>query len=594
MSVDASAVASVLGIETQYEDLRAGAARFLPQVLVLVAQGQTGVTYSSERWQAPNLAAVGARFGYVSPAYLEARELMPVNGDGVATIPVLIVPLQDDAGGAAAVGNIAPSGSPTKATQYRVNVSGVKGKWFTLPAGAVNVSAASRKLRESVEGVLGMPVVATNTYGTVTSAPGAENAGDGTCTSLSVTGTPLPGDWTLTLITETTNGGTWKLQDPNGVLVSSALVMTAGAGQATVFDEGGIQFTITDNTNDFELGDTFTITVPATNTVYTSGWKGASANAITIEVEALESVGATFAITQPTGGLVDPAVDSALALIGNLWATMVLNQFESSNTTALDAFQTWGEGRWGELVHKPAIVFCGNTDAAVLDANVVTAVRKTDRINAQLVAPGSPNLPFVVAARQLARIAKVANNNPPVDYNGQKATGLTPGDDSVQWDYPTRDLANKSGCSTIEVVDGIIRIADVVTFYRPDGEEPPAFRDAVDIVKLQQVIYNLALEFDAPEWAAAPLIPDDEPTRNQAARKPKHAKAAIANIVDALADEAILVNRDEIKKSITAVISSSNPKRLDVGLTVQLSGNTKIKDLKLKFGFFFGQSALAA
>jgi phage tail sheath gpL-like len=594
MSVDASAVASVLGIETTFVDLREGQAKFLPQIIAMFAQAQTSVTFSTAPWRATSAQAVGARYGYLSPAYLAARELLPAEGDGIDTIPLWIYPMGDAGSSVAASGDITPSGTATKQATYRAIVAGIKGGEFTLPAGAVDVSNACRKIRESIEAALGMPVKPTNTYGTVTSAPGSGNVGNGTCGTLSVTGTPLPGAWTATCVTAVANGGVFKLQDPNGRIVSSALTMTPGVGTATAFDVGGVAFTLTDGTTNFSAGDSFTITVPATNVVVTAGWKGASGNDIYVEIEASESVGLTFAITQPANGAVNPTVDAALALVGNTWASMALNCLNIEDTTALDAFAVFGEARWGALVHKPLVVFTGNTEAAVENATVISAARKTDRVNAQLVAPGSPNLPFVVAARQLARIAKVANNNPPVDYNAQKATGLVPGSDSVQWNYAVRDQANKAGSSTIEVADGVVRLADIVTFYRPTGEDPPGYADVVDIVKLQNVIYNVALRFAAEEWAAAPLIPDDEPTRNVAARKPKAAKAELEDLIDGLADEAIIVNREKAKKTITAVISTSNPKRLDIGVTVQLSGNTKIKDISLKFGFFFGTAPLAA
>ena len=140
--------------------------------------------------------------------------------------------------------------------------------------------------------------------------------------------------------------------------------------------------------------------------------------------------------------------------------------------------------------------------------------RKTDRTNSVVTAPGSVEFPFVVAARHVARIAVVANNNPPTDYCAQALTQLVPGDDSVQWNYPQQDQAVKAGVSTSEVVDSEIRILDVVTMYHPTGETQPAYRHVVDIVKLQNIIFNISLEFSKKEWASAPLIPDDQPTTN--------------------------------------------------------------------------------
>jgi len=339
--------------------------------------------------------------------------------------------------------------------------------------------------------------------------------------------------------------------------------------------------TATDNTTDVGL---------------TAKWKGTSGNDLTVEVIATseDTTGVSYAITQPTGGLVNPDVDTALSQVGNVWETMVLNCLDIADTTALDAYQTFGDGRWGALVRKPLVVFTGNTATTVTAATTVSDARKTDRVNSQLVAPGSDELPLVVAARQLARIAKVANNNPPQDYGSQAATGLEPGADGDQWTYADRDSAVKKGSSTVEVKDGVVNISDVVTFYHPSGDPIPAYRYVVDIVKLQNIIFNLDLIFAVPEWDGAPLIPDDQPTVNRSAKKPKAAVAAVCAMLDSLGLNAIISAPETAKENTFAAINEQNPKRLDVATTVQLSGNTNIISVDLNFGFYFGQATVVA
>lgn len=326
----------------------------------------------------------------------------------------------------------------------------------------------------------------------------------------------------------------------------------------------------------------------------TSKWKGASANDIHVEIVGSTTAGTTYAIVQPTGGLVNPDVDDALTQVGDVWETMILNCMDIADTTTLDKYSTLGEGRWGALTRKPLVVFTGNTAATVTAATAVSDARKTDRTNAQLVAPGSNDLPLVVAARQLARIAVIANNNPPVDYGSQAATGLTPGVDGDQWTYADRDSAVKKGSSTIESRDGVVTISDVVTFYHPTGDPIPAYRYVVDIVKLQNIIFNLNLIFATPEWDGAPLIPDDQPTTNRAAKKPKTAVAAVAAMLDSLGLNAIISGPETAKASTIAGINEQNPKRLDLRTTVQLSGNTNIISVDLDFGFYFGTTSVVA
>lgn len=319
-----------------------------------------------------------------------------------------------------------------------------------------------------------------------------------------------------------------------------------------------------------------------------SKWKGASANDLVIEVIGSTTAGTSFAITQPTGGLVNPDVDDALNQVGNVWESMFLNCLDIADTATLDKYSVFGEGRWGALTRKPMIAFTGNTAETVNAATTVSDARKTDRTNSQLVAPGSNDLPFVVAARQLARIAPVANNNPPQDYGSQDATNLVPGADGTQWTYADRDQAVKKGSSTVEVKDGVVNVSDVVTFYHPSGDPIPAYRYVCDIVKLQNIIFNLDLIFATKEWDGAPLIPDDQPTVNRSAKKPKSAVAAVSALLDSLGLNAIISDPETAKANTLAAINDQNPKRLDVTTTVQLSGNTNIISVDLNFGFFFG------
>jgi phage tail sheath gpL-like len=598
MAVDASAVARVVGLTTEFKDLRGGAVLNLPQHIAVFAQGSSDAVFSTDKWRATSAGAAGAKYGFGSPIHLALRELMPANGDGVGSIPVTVYPLTDDGSGVAASGDITPSGTATEAAAYRVRVAGILSEEFVIAAGAMataaNLTAACREIGEAIRNVLEMPVNVTYDYGTVT-ASALTGTGNGTLTAMSVTGAAIPGNYTLTVVSVVANGGVWELRDPYGTLINGALTMTPGVGAATVFNTntGGLQFTITDGTTDFGLGASFTMTVPATSVNLVSKWKGLSANDLVVEV--LDTLGdLTFAVTQPAGGLVNPSVADAIARLGTDWTTMVLNCLNIEDTTNLDRFKTEGDGRWGTLVHAPFVVFTGNTHATVEAATAVCSTRRTDKVNAQLVAPGSPNLPLMVAARQLARIAKVANDNPPTNYNLEVGTGLIPGTDGDQWAWSVRDQAVKLGSSTVEIIDGEVALGDVVTFYRPQGEEPPAYRYVVDIVKLQNIIFNIRIRFETKEWAGAPLLPDDQPTSNSRAKKPKHAKATLAALVDSLGLNAIIADTKFSKSTIFANISPQNPKRLDTGLTVKLASNAQIIDIGLAFGFFFGQAAVAA
>lgn len=319
----------------------------------------------------------------------------------------------------------------------------------------------------------------------------------------------------------------------------------------------------------------------------TAKWEGLSGNDLVVEVIGDTTAGNVWGIVQPSGGLVNPSLAGALAQIGNVWESMALSALNYDDETALDAVQTFGEGRWGTLVKKPMLCFWGSRDD-LATTTALTDSRPTDRVNSVLPNPGSPNLPFVNAAAQLVRIAKLANNNPPHDYGSQRCQTLIPGLDSEQWDYIQRDAAVKAGCSTIEVKDGVVNISDVVTMWRPTGEVPPAYRHVVNVVKLQQIIFNLDLIFASAEWDGAPMVPDDDVITNPTAKKPKMAKAAANQMLESLGMNAIISAVKLAKSRTTCVIDAQNPMRWNLGVTVQLSGNSNVKDINLMFGFYFG------
>lgn len=493
-AIDASAVARVVGIKTEFKDLRGGIL-FLPQRISVIGQGNSAAVYDTTKLQVTSATQAAQTYGFGSPIHQAVKQLLPSNGDGVGTIPVTIYPLEDDVSGVAATGDIGATGTASESGVVYVKVNNIRSEAIVITSGEAGTDLEDR-ITDAINAVLDMPVTA----------------------------------------------------------------VADGVG----------------NTSDL-----------------TSKWEGTSANDIHVEIEGAVA-GITFAITQPVGGLVNPNIDAALAQVGNVWETMVLNCLDIADTTTLGKYSTFGEGRWGAIVRKPLVVFTGTTEASVTTAIAIPDARKTDRTNVQLPAPGSNDLPFVVAARQLARIAKVANNNPPRDYGGQDATGLTPGADGVQWDYPTRDQAVKGGSSTIEVKDGVVNVSDVVTFYHPTGDPTPAYRYVTDIVKLQNIIFNLDLIFANEDWDGAPLIPDDQPTTNRDAKKPRTAVAEIGSMLDSLGLNAIISDPETAKANTFAEIDAQNPKRLNAVTTVQLSGNANIISVDLNFGFFFGTSEVVA
>ena len=340
-----------------------------------------------------------------------------------------------------------------------------------------------------------------------------------------------------------------------------------------------------------------TTTDNTTDLIVTSKWEGVSANDIKLTISGPSDTGVSFVITQPVGGLINPdatAINAALAQFGNDWETIVVNCLESTDTIALDAISVFNEGRWDAQVSKPFVSLAGSQETVVATAIAISDARPADRTNSQPMAPGSGNLPLQIAAANASRIAVVADADPAHDYIRQNLPFLSPGLPEDQWTYAEKDQALKAGTSSSDIRDNEIVISDSVTFYHPVGEQDPAYRYVVDIMKLMNIMYNISLIFDDASWQGAPLIPDNQPTTSATAKKPRMAVSEVAGVLNSLGNLAIISDPATAVKSIIAEIDSGNPKRLNIEATVQLSGNTNIKDFALNFGFFFGQQTIIA
>jgi phage tail sheath protein FI len=116
-----------------------------------------------------------------------------------------------------------------------------------------------------------------------------DNAGDGTVGSLTADTDAPVGAWTLRCVIAAANGGTFAVIKPNGDLDGAAVVGQAYNGT------DGINFTIADGDDDFEVGDEFTVAV----------------------AHSIPSGGGTFSVTDPDGNAV------GTGSVGNAFANQI-------------------------------------------------------------------------------------------------------------------------------------------------------------------------------------------------------------------------------------------------------------------------------
>lgn len=489
MGVDATAKSRTVGVSVNNQDFNAGAAGYLPQQIAIIGQGNTALqgTYANTPVQILSAKTAAETFGYGSPIHLAVKQLLPISGSRVGSIPITVYPMDDDGSAVTAAGSIAVTGTTaTAAGQFKVKINNIETPVISVASGAA-VAAIAAQIEAAIDSVLDMPVI-------------------------------------------------------TGTITTSTLPLTAK-------------------------------------------WGGESGNGVYIEIEGTVS-GIGFTITQLTSGANNPDVDDMLVLVGNRWETLVINCLNYTDTATLTKYETWGNARWEPTVNRPVLVFTGATDVYTTVATATDA-RKDEFINTIIAAPGSRHFGFEIAARAIAIIAPIANNNPAQNYYGN-LTGLIAGTDGEQFLYASLDATVKDGCSTTLIDGTTIKLNDTVTTYHPDGETVPGYAYVCDCIKLMNIVYNLRNIFEADRYKGAPLLPDADFTVNPTAVQPKTFRTILRNLSDTLTALAITADAEFTKENLTVVINSTNPKRVDVVFPVKLSGNTEIISVDLNFGFFFG------
>ena len=101
-------------------------------------------------------------------------------------------------------------------------------------------------------------VIASLLTGTGTAVADAGNTGDGAMGAITVSSEAVVGNYVLTINEVAANAGSFTVEGPDGVTIGSGDV-------AVIFTEGGLSFTLADGATDFAAGDSFVITVVATD-----------------------------------------------------------------------------------------------------------------------------------------------------------------------------------------------------------------------------------------------------------------------------------------------------------------------------------------
>ena len=316
--------------------------------------------------------------------------------------------------------------------------------------------------------------------------------------------------------------------------------------------------------------------------------------------------GVDVSITDMSGGSGVPDLETALKNLGagddanSDYYTDVVHGY-LQETAALDEISQYvGEGNtasglYARMVHRPFRALTGDTkpgESGFTDLISLADGRRMDRANGVIAAPGSPNHPSEIAALALGAIATIDNRSPAESYAGTMLPGVYPGSDRWTDDYEDRDSAARNGIGATRKVSGVLEIQNMMTFYRPE-DVPPAsngYRFMRSIALLQNIMFNISLNFRGPRWKGFYVVEDVGLVTNpEAARKARDTDSVRNDLVGLTEDFAgfgwIFSETPTLEalEKADAVVLRENGTGFDITYRVVFSGEGGILNTRVEF-----------
>lgn len=330
----------------------------------------------------------------------------------------------------------------------------------------------------------------------------------------------------------------------------------------------------------------------------TTKWQDLSAGDLNISVDTQnQPVGLSYAVAESTAAAGDSTtnVAASLALFDENWNTIVVNPYGKGLAST---FQTANgvpgvpnpTGRYAPAVFKPFLALTGDTVSDTV-TNVTALLNANEATIVQCPAPNSEGWPFEAAANVTEVLARQAQDSPHTDTAGQFYPDMpTPLNQSIGIynTYNNRDSIVKNGGSTVTLRNDRYMIEDLVTTYRPTGQNPPSFRYVRSLIQDWNVrfTYFLLQQINVVDKT---ILEDNQPTTQANTIKPKQWRAILTQMFEDLAQRALIAEPDFSVESLQVVISTTNPDRFEDFFRYKRTGIVRIASTNAEAGFNFGE-----
>jgi len=335
-----------------------------------------------------------------------------------------------------------------------------------------------------------------------------------------------------------------------------------------------------------------------------SKWQTLTANEISLTIDiGTDDAGLTYALPTFINGAGAFDLSTALANIGEVWTTGIINTFDETLFDVFENFNgvpdpdTGGTGRWNAKTVKPFIACLGTKVAVKATLLALAAGRESDLTNCLAPAPNSPGFTFEAAANMLGSFMLVMNNRPHstvADVYYPDMPFPVNNDIGVMKDYNTRDDLVKGGVSTVTFDEALgYRSEDFITFRRlaTQAEQAKDWRYCRDIVGIDfNVIYQYRLTEET--FLVAKTIVNDTDVVDSGVStdviKPKDWKAILFDLFEDLGKKALIADVPFAEASLQVEISSVNAKRFETTFNYKRTSTVRISSTTAFAGFNFG------
>jgi hypothetical protein len=131
-----------------------------------------------------------------------------------------------------------------------------------LPNAVVGTPYRSREINFTInDGSTDFIVGDAFTFAVDTTAPAVVGTGNGTVSAITLGPDAKPGNYRLEITAAITNGGEFKLTGPDGDITEQGFIVAGAGGTFVGANKRQINFTLTEGSTDFAVGDAFNILV---------------------------------------------------------------------------------------------------------------------------------------------------------------------------------------------------------------------------------------------------------------------------------------------------------------------------------------------